>query len=135
MPNTPADSKFLTEEERQYVLRYMRLDSSGATETDVDEERFNWYWVKMALRAPQTYFCAIIWFFLLVPLYVRTCNVFLLAAAIGAPTDLTQELFTLLTLHHPRNGLQVDHRPAIYRAAKHRCVSNGPGHYVLLGPS
>jgi hypothetical protein len=28
--------------------------------------------VKMALKAPQTYFSAFIWFFLLVPLYVSS---------------------------------------------------------------
>ena len=70
MPNTPGDSKFLPREERDYALRYMRLDASGASPADLNEEKFNWHAVRMALLAPQTYFCSIIWFFLLVPLYV-----------------------------------------------------------------
>ncbi len=70
LPDTPATAHFLTAEEKEWAKMRMRLDAHGATNVDVDEERFDWYWVKMALKAPQTYFCGIIWFFLLVPLYV-----------------------------------------------------------------
>ncbi|KEZ39858.1 hypothetical protein SAPIO_CDS8799 [Scedosporium apiospermum] len=94
MPNTPADSKFLTPEERQYVLRYMRLDASGATSTDVHEERFSWYWVKMSLLAPQTYFCAIIWFFLLVPLYSFSLFLPSIIRGMGYKSTIAQ-LFTV----------------------------------------
>ncbi|PSN64865.1 MFS transporter-like protein [Corynespora cassiicola Philippines] len=71
MPDTPAAARFLTDEEKQWALRRMRHDSSGATAVNVDQEEFDWHWVRMALRAPQTWFCAFVWFFLLVPLYVR----------------------------------------------------------------
>jgi hypothetical protein len=72
MPNTPADAKFLTEEERIVAMQRLKMDSHGATAVEnVNEEHFNWHWVKMALMAPQTYFCSLAWFFLLVPLYVR----------------------------------------------------------------
>ena len=70
MPDTPAAAKFLTDEEKIWALRRMRMDASGSTAVDVDHEKFDWYWVKMALKAPQMYLCAMIWFFLLVPLYV-----------------------------------------------------------------
>jgi hypothetical protein len=70
MPDTPGEARFLTDQERKHALERMRLDSAGATTIDVDDERFNWHWVRMALMAPQTYFNAIIWFFLLIPLYV-----------------------------------------------------------------
>ncbi|KAJ8115725.1 hypothetical protein OPT61_g2699 [Boeremia exigua] len=69
MPDTPATARFLTAEEKDWALRRMRLDAHGATDVDVDEEKFDWYWVKMALKAPQTYFNGFIWFFLLIPLY------------------------------------------------------------------
>ncbi|KAJ4982846.1 hypothetical protein SVAN01_11666 [Stagonosporopsis vannaccii] len=69
MPDTPATARFLTEEEKNWALRRMRLDAHGSTTVDVDEEKFDWYWVKMALKAPQTYFNGFIWFFLLIPLY------------------------------------------------------------------
>jgi hypothetical protein len=72
MPDTPAAAAFLSDEEKEWALRRMRLDAHGSTTASaVDEEKFSWYWAKMALTAPQTYFCAFIWFFLLVPLYVR----------------------------------------------------------------
>ncbi|KAL8303073.1 hypothetical protein RB600_006796 [Gaeumannomyces tritici] len=69
MPNTPAESRFLTEEERDHALRRMRMDASGSSTVDVDDEKFNWHWVRMALLAPQTYLLSLLWFFLLVPLY------------------------------------------------------------------
>lgn len=71
MPDTPAAAGFLTDEEKEWALLRMRLDGGGSTTaTAVEEEKFSWYWAKMALLAPQTYFCSFIWFFLLVPLYV-----------------------------------------------------------------
>ncbi|KAF1846006.1 MFS general substrate transporter [Cucurbitaria berberidis CBS 394.84] len=70
MPDTPAAAHFLNDEEKEWALRRMRLDAHGSSAVvAVDDERFSWYWMKMALTAPQTYFCSIIWFFLLVPLY------------------------------------------------------------------
>lgn len=66
MPDTPATARFLSDEEKDWALRRMRLDAHGSTNVDVDEEKFDWYWVKMALKAPQTYFNGFIWFFLLV---------------------------------------------------------------------
>lgn len=71
MPHTPREAKFLSHEERKVALHRMKLDAHGATDTeDVGEERFNWHWVRMALLSPNTLFCSLAWFFLLVPLYV-----------------------------------------------------------------
>ncbi|RJE18535.1 Major Facilitator Superfamily [Aspergillus sclerotialis] len=71
MPNTPADAKFLNEEERIAAMARLMDDYHGATATeDVNKEHFRWHWVLMALRAPQTYFCSLAWIFLLIPLYV-----------------------------------------------------------------
>lgn len=70
MPDTPALARFLTDEEKEWALKRMRIDASGSTALDVDEERFDRGWMMMALKAPQMWFCAAIWFFLLVPLYV-----------------------------------------------------------------
>ena len=73
MPDTPAAAHFLNDEEKEWALRRMRLDAHGAsTSVTVEDEKFSWYWMKMALLAPQTYFCSFIWFFLLVPLYVSS---------------------------------------------------------------
>lgn len=47
MPHTPADAKFLTEEERAVALHRMKADAHGATsEEDVNLERFDWHWVR-----------------------------------------------------------------------------------------
>lgn len=71
MPHTPADAKFLTEEERGAAMFRLRQDAHGATDIeDVNEEKFDWRWVRMALKAPQTWLSSLIWFFVLIPLYV-----------------------------------------------------------------
>lgn len=71
LPSTPADASFLTDEERNAAMARMKLDAHGATNTgDVNEEHFDWRWVLMALKAPQTWLSSLIWFFVLVPLYV-----------------------------------------------------------------
>ncbi|KAK1499471.1 hypothetical protein CCUS01_00195 [Colletotrichum cuscutae] len=70
MPSTPADAKFLTTDERTQAMRRSREDSHGATDVeDVNDEHFSWHWVRMAVLAPQTYFCTLAWIFLLIPLY------------------------------------------------------------------
>lgn len=78
MPDTPAAAGFLTDEEKEWALRRMRIDAGGSTTAAVvDDEKFSWYWARMALTSPQTYFCSFIWFFLLVPLYVSMSPVHL----------------------------------------------------------
>lgn len=71
MAHTPAQAKFLTNEERLVALHRMRADAHGATTLDdVGQEKFDWHWIRMALRSPNTWFCSLAWFFLLIPLYV-----------------------------------------------------------------
>ena len=71
MPNTPAEAKFLTEEEQILVIMRLKVDSHGSvTKEDINDEHFSWYWVKMAVKAPQTWILSLAWFFHLVSLYV-----------------------------------------------------------------
>ncbi|KAM7188819.1 putative transporter [Naviculisporaceae sp. PSN 640] len=94
MPDTPAMAKFLTDEEKTWALRRMRLDASGSTSMDVDEEKFDWRWARMALQAPQMWFCAAIWFFLLVPLYSFSLFLPSIISGMGY-TSTTAQLFTV----------------------------------------
>ncbi|KAH3954998.1 hypothetical protein HBH70_035880 [Parastagonospora nodorum] len=95
MPDTPAAAGFLTDEEKEWALLRMRLDGGGSTTaTAVEEEKFSWYWAKMALLAPQTYFCSFIWFFLLVPLYSFTLFLPSIISGMGY-TSTTAQLFTV----------------------------------------
>lgn len=71
MPDTPAAAGFLSDDEKSWAVRRMQIDNGGASATAaVDDEKFSWYWFKMAMKSPQTYLCSFIWFFLLIPLYV-----------------------------------------------------------------
>ncbi|KAF2868256.1 MFS transporter-like protein [Massariosphaeria phaeospora] len=94
MPDTPAAARFLTAEEKDWALRRMRLDASGATDIDVDEEKLDWYWVKMALKTPQVYLCGFLWFFLLVPLYSFSLFLPSIIAGMGYKST-TAQLFTV----------------------------------------
>jgi hypothetical protein len=71
VPNTPAEAKFLTDEERLVAMIRLKEDSHGASAAeDINDEHFRWHWVRMAFQAPQTYLCSLAWSFLLIPLYV-----------------------------------------------------------------
>jgi hypothetical protein len=71
LPHTPAQSMFLTEQERQVAVCRMKQDSQGAmVADDARDERFHWHWVRLALKSPNTIICSLAWFFLLVPIYV-----------------------------------------------------------------
>ncbi|CAN9393001.1 unnamed protein product [Alternaria alternata] len=94
MPDTPAAAGFLSDEEKEWALRRMRLDAGGSTEVDVEDEKFSWYWVRMALKAPQTYLSAFIWFFLLVPLYSFSLFLPSIIAGMGYRST-TAQLFTV----------------------------------------
>ncbi|OAL06881.1 MFS general substrate transporter [Phaeosphaeriaceae sp. SRC1lsM3a] len=95
MPDTPAAAGFLTDEEKEWALLRMRIDAGGATSsTAVEEEKFSWHMAKMALLAPQTYFCSFIWFFLLVPLYSFTLFLPSIIAGMGYKST-TAQLFTV----------------------------------------
>ncbi|KAI1132967.1 MFS transporter-like protein [Nemania abortiva] len=95
MPHTPADSKFLTAEERAMALLRMKMDSHGATrEADVNHEKFDWHWVRMAFSAPQLWLSSFAWFFLLIPLY--SFSLFLPTIISGLGYQSTQaQLFTV----------------------------------------
>ncbi|KAL0262244.1 hypothetical protein SLS55_003683 [Diplodia seriata] len=70
LPHTPAESKFLTEEERNGAVARMRLDSHGATTTgDVEAETFNWAWVKRAILNWQTLILSLNFFAIITPIY------------------------------------------------------------------
>ncbi|KAK0663928.1 putative transporter [Cercophora samala] len=95
MPDTPAASRFLTDEERVWALKRMKIDASGSTALEtVDEEKFDWFWVWMAIKSPQMWFCAGVWFFLLVPLYSFSLFLPSIVAGMGY-TSTTAQLFTV----------------------------------------
>lgn len=71
MPHTPAETKFLTDDEKHLAMHRMKEDGHGAVAVeDVREEKFNWHWVWMACKAPQTILSSLTWIFMLIPLYV-----------------------------------------------------------------
>lgn len=63
MPETPTAAKFLTDEEKEWALRRIRIDVGESTQVDIDDEKFSWYWVRTAFVAPQTYLSVFTWFF------------------------------------------------------------------------
>ncbi|KAG6355294.1 hypothetical protein INS49_003255 [Diaporthe citri] len=96
MPHTPADAKFLTEGERAIAMARLKEDAHGATSVaDVNEERFDWHWVRMAFKAPQTWFSSLIWFFLLIPLYSFSLFLPTIITGLGYTNPTTAQLFTV----------------------------------------
>ncbi|KAK4173742.1 putative transporter [Triangularia setosa] len=95
MPDTPTASRFLTDEERDWALKRMKIDASGSTALEtVDEERFDWFWVWTAIKSPQMWFCAGVWFFLLVRLYSFSLFLPSIVSGMGYTSTIAQ-LFTV----------------------------------------
>ena len=50
LPQTPMKARFLSEEGKAAAVARLKLDAQGAgKESDVEAERFNWTWVRIAL--------------------------------------------------------------------------------------
>ncbi|KAJ4394222.1 hypothetical protein N0V93_003439 [Gnomoniopsis smithogilvyi] len=91
-----GSSLFLTEEERTAAMARLKQDAHGATDVeDVNEEKFDWRWVKMAFKAPQTWLSSLIWFFVLVPLYSFSLFLPTIITGLGYTDTTTAQLFTV----------------------------------------
>lgn len=140
LPHTPADAKFLTEEERRAAMARLKQDSHGATDIeDVNEEKFNWHWVKMAFKAPQTWLSSLIWFFVLIPLYVSSRNPSMGTTVLVTRRDLADcpcraELLPLPPYNHHRPGIhQHNHGPAVHRTTEHGGLRGRAIDFVPVG--
>lgn len=70
LPHTPAESKFLTEEEKAGAAARMRLDSHGAIDADeVAHEEFSWHWVRRAMLNWNTLLLSLNFFAIITPIY------------------------------------------------------------------
>lgn len=70
LPHTPSHSKFLTEDEKYVATHRMKLDAHGAAATsDVDQEKFSWHWVRLAVFNWNTILLSINFFAIITPIY------------------------------------------------------------------
>lgn len=70
MPHNPGHAKFLTVEEKTFIMATLKHDFHGATtEADIDKEQFDWHWVRMAFSSINLWMTSLAWFFVLIPLY------------------------------------------------------------------
>ncbi|KAF2112012.1 major facilitator superfamily domain-containing protein [Lophiotrema nucula] len=70
LPHTPSDIKFMTEEEKAACIARMRLDAHGSSADEtVDQEKFNWYWVRRALLNVNTIVLSLNFFAIITPIY------------------------------------------------------------------
>ncbi|KAJ8065614.1 hypothetical protein OCU04_006289 [Sclerotinia nivalis] len=70
LPHTPSHSKFLTEEERYVAIHRMKLDYRGASPVaNIDNEKFSWHWVKLAVFNWNTWLLSLNFFAVITPIY------------------------------------------------------------------
>ena len=61
LPSSPAHARFLTEDEKRYVISELKED--GATGRDESIDGFSWEEVGMAFKLPQVWMLAVLFFF------------------------------------------------------------------------
>ncbi|KAL1608361.1 hypothetical protein SLS60_003302 [Paraconiothyrium brasiliense] len=70
LPHTPSDINFLTPEQKQVCIGRMRLDAHGAAAAStVEEEKFDWFWVRRALLNVNTLVLSPAFFAIITPIY------------------------------------------------------------------
>lgn len=93
MPHNPGHAKFLSEEEKEITMAHLKHDFHGATsEADVDREKFDWHWVRMAFVSPNLWITSLAWFFILIPLYSFSLFLPTIIRALGYTATNTQLL-------------------------------------------
>jgi len=74
-------------------MAYLKRDFHGATaEEDVEREKFDWHWVRMAFASPNLWMTSLVWFFVLIPLYSFSLFLPTIIRALGFSTIHTQLL-------------------------------------------
>ncbi|PNS15497.1 hypothetical protein CAC42_756 [Sphaceloma murrayae] len=108
LPHTPAESKFLTQEERDGAVARMKLDShGGATADEVKDEAFSWYWVRKAFFNWNTCLLSLNFFAIITPIYSYSLFLPSIISALGykrveaqlltVPPNIAAFLVVLLT--------------------------------------
>lgn len=63
MPHSPSHAKFLTPEEQKIIMARLKDDYHGATsKEDVNDEKFDWHWVKMAFASVNLWMTSLAWY-------------------------------------------------------------------------
>jgi MFS family permease len=95
LPNTPGNAKFLSEEEQWYISHVLREDLSGAAPSDkVEEEKFSWQQVRMALLNINTLALSLNFFLILIPIYSYSLFLPSIISGLGY-TRIHAQLFTV----------------------------------------
>lgn len=95
LPHTPGEAKFLSEEERAGAVARMRLDAHGATTaTDVNEEKFSWYYFRRAFLNINTLMLSLNFFAIITPIYSFSLFLPSIISSLGY-TRVTAQLLTV----------------------------------------
>lgn len=99
LPHTPSHSKFLTEEERYLAIHRMKLDYRGASPVaNIDNEKFSWHWVKLAVFNWNTWLLSLNFFAVITPIYSFSLFLPTIITALGY-TRINGNLSPSLHLH------------------------------------
>lgn len=92
---SPAESKFLTEEEKQGAAIRMSLDSHGSSAADeIGHETFSWHWVRMAFLNWNTLLLSLNFFAIITPIYSYSLFLPTIIKGLGY-TSVKAQLFTV----------------------------------------
>ncbi|KAF2446267.1 MFS general substrate transporter [Karstenula rhodostoma CBS 690.94] len=95
LPHTPSEIKFFSPEEKGACIARMRLDAYGAlAASTVDEEKFDWFWVRRALLNVNTIALSVVFFAIITPIYSFSLFLPTIIRSMGY-SRVTAQLFTV----------------------------------------
>ena len=95
LPHTPSDINFFTAEEKQACIARMQLDAHGSnTAATVNDEKFDWYWVRRALLNVNTLITSLLFFAIITPIYSFSLFLPTIIRSMGY-SRVTAQLFTV----------------------------------------
>ncbi|KAF2434908.1 MFS general substrate transporter [Tothia fuscella] len=95
LPHTPSDATFLTQEERIAAVARLKIDAHGsATTGDVDQEGFDWFWVRRAILNWNTLLLSLDFFAIITPIYSYSLFLPTIIKSLGY-SSVKAQLFTV----------------------------------------
>lgn len=131
LPNTPSDTTFLSSQEATAAVQRMKADSQGSSSNEVEAEKFDWHWVKLAVFDVNTILLSMIFFFIITPIYSFSLFLPTINSTFGYTRVVSQLLTVRQNPHSVAKSLKTNDHTG---PPEHRGLLQRPSHLLGLRP-